>query len=142
MPQTNFQASKDFDAFLLDVRDTCMLQTHHQAYHTLKAVLHCFRGHFSVKDALVFANVLPAVTRAVFIEDWEPEHLKLDEPGLPFPDRIELTREVKAIRRDHNLAPDTAISDVAAALRRSAIDTAHLDLVLRQLPKGAAEFWA
>ena len=38
MPAEYKNASTDFDGFLLDVSDTCMLQTHHQAYHTLRAV--------------------------------------------------------------------------------------------------------
>lgn len=37
MPAECKNASTDFDWFLLDVSDTCMLQTHHQAYHTLRA---------------------------------------------------------------------------------------------------------
>jgi uncharacterized protein (DUF2267 family) len=114
-----WNASKDFEAFLLDVRDTCMLQTHNQAYHTLRAVLHVFRSHLTVEDALA----LP--------EDHPP----------PFPCRDALQREVKAIRPDHNLAPESAISDVANALRRSSIDCHDLDRVLAKLPPGAAEFW-
>ena len=137
MPAEYKTASKDFDAFLMDVRDTCMLQTHHQAYHTLRAVLHVFRSHLTVADALSFASVLPPVTRATFVEAWVPK----DNPA-PFPGRAELQREVKAVRRDHNLAPETAIIDIARALRRSSIDTTRLDRVLRQLPEGAAEYWA
>jgi len=38
MPAEYKNASMDFDGFLLNVSDTCMLQTHHQAYHTLRAV--------------------------------------------------------------------------------------------------------
>ena len=72
MPQTYFQASKDFDAFIVDVRDTCMLQSHHQAYHTLRAVLHVFRAHLTVAEALSFASVLPPVTRAIFPDGWVP----------------------------------------------------------------------
>ena len=65
-------------------------------------------------------------------------------PGTPapFPSRRELHWEVSAIRRDRNLAPETAITDIACALRRSSIDTSSLDRVLRLLPEGAAEFWA
>lgn len=137
MPQTYFLASRDFDAFIQDVRDTCMLQTHHQAYHTLRAVLHTFRAHLTVKDALRFANILPAVTRAIFVEDWSPQ-----DPPLPFPERAELIREVKSVRKDHNLAPDTAIGDVAAALRRSSMDEKDLDRVLAALPEAARAFWA
>lgn len=135
VPMEYLRASEDFEALLADVRDTCMLQTHNQAYHTLRAVLHVFRSHLTVKDALAFANVLPPVARAIFIEDWKPG---AHPPA--FPDRDELQREVKAVRRDHNLAPESAISDVAAALRRST-DNRDLDRLLDQLPQGAAEFW-
>jgi uncharacterized protein (DUF2267 family) len=136
MPMEYCQASKDFDAFLNDVRETCMLTSLHQAYHTVRAVLHTFRAHLDVQAALNFAQVLPPVVRAIFVEDWtvvgEPE---------PFPDRRTLVSEVKSIRRDHNLAPDTAIEDVAAALRRC-IDNAALDRALAYLPEGAAAFWS
>jgi len=136
MPQTYFLASQDFDAFVADVRDTCLLQTHHQAYHTLRAVLHTFRAHLTTQQALDFANVLPAVTRAIFVEDWT-----VSDTPPPFPDRAALLTEVKSVRRDHNLAPGSAIEDVAAALRRSSIDKRELDRVLARLPEGAADFW-
>jgi len=38
MPAEYNNASMDFVGVLLDVSDTSMLQTHHQAYHTLRAV--------------------------------------------------------------------------------------------------------
>lgn len=136
MPQTYFLASQDFDAFLVDVRNTCMLQTRHQAYHTLRAVLHTFRAHLTTQQALDFANILPAVTRAIFVEDWTVS----DSPP-PFPDRAALIREMQSVRKDHNLAPDSAIEDVAAALRRSSIDERDLDRVLAGLPEGAVDFW-
>ena len=135
MPMEYWTASKDFEAFLTDVRDRCMLQTHHQAYHTLRAVLHVFRSHLSVADALAFAAILPPVTRAIFIEDWKPDGMP-----EPFPDRNALQREVKSIRPDHNLAPASAIRDVAGALRR-AVDNSALDRVLQRLPTGAVAFW-
>ncbi|MEO1161795.1 MAG: DUF2267 domain-containing protein [Pseudomonadota bacterium] len=138
MPAEYWNASRDFDAFMQDVRDTCMLQTHHQAYHTLRAVLHVFRSHLSVNQALAFADVLPPVTRAIFVEGWRSD-AAIEPPG--FPDRSVLQREVKSIRRDHNLAPDSAIADVAAALRRSSIDKRDLDNVLKGFPEGAIEFW-
>ena len=137
MPQTYFRASVEFDAFIQDVRDTCMLQTHHQAYHTLRAVLHTFRDHLTTEQALAFANILPAVTRAIFVEDWT-----ISDTPPPFPDRAALVAEVKSVRRDHNMAPDSAIEDIAAALRRSSIDERELDRVLAGLPEGAADYWA
>jgi uncharacterized protein (DUF2267 family) len=70
MPETCFLASENFDAFIQDLRNTCMLQTRHQAYHTLRAVLHTFRAHLTTRQALDFANILPAATQAIFVEDW------------------------------------------------------------------------
>lgn len=138
MPAEYWNASKDFESFMQDVRDTCMLQTHHQAYHTARAVLHVFRSHLSVNQALAFADVLPPVTRAIFVEGWRPDG---SNGTRGFPDRGELHREVKSVRRDHNLAPDTAIADVAAALRRSSVDKRALDNILKGFPEGAVEFW-
>lgn len=136
MPMEYWNASKEFEAFLGEVRDKGLLQTHHQAYHTTRAVLHVFRSHLSVKDALVFANVLPPVIRAIFVEDWDAE-----APTSDFPDRRALVAEVRQIRRDHNLAPDSAISDVAHVLREH-VETRIFDAVLSKLPERAREFWA
>lgn len=135
MPMEYENASKDFERFLADVRDTCLLQTTHQAYQTLRAVLLVFRSHVSIRDALAFASILPPVTRAIFIEDWNP-----DEPTTPFPAPNELRHEVLAVRGDHNLSPDSAIKDVAKALRRS-MDVRDLDRVLATLPDRARDFW-
>jgi len=88
-----------------------------------------------VADALAFANVLPPVTRAIFVEDWTPA-----EPVKPFPSRAELQREVLAVRGYHNVSPVTAIEDVGAALRR-AIDPENLDRILAKLPPQAQDFW-
>ena len=51
-----------------------------------------------------------------------------------------MTREVQALRPDHNFAPDSSIGSVAAALRRK-IDQVALDCVLASLPPGALAFW-
>ncbi|PMY00665.1 DUF2267 domain-containing protein, partial [Pseudomonas sp. MPR-R2A5] len=50
------------------------------------------------------------------------------------------TKEVQSLRPDHNLSPDSAIRDVAKALRQN-VDGAALDRVLAELPPGAAAFW-
>ncbi|WP_277422477.1 DUF2267 domain-containing protein [Cyanobacterium aponinum] len=51
-----------------------------------------------------------------------------------------MTEEVKSLRKDHNFSTDTAIQDVARALRRH-VDEEAFDKLLKQLPKGAIEFW-
>jgi len=135
MPIEYWNASKDFDRFLLDVRDSCMLSSHNQAYHTLRAFLHVFRSHLPIKDALAFAGALPPVVRAIFVEDWDAEL-----PVSPFPDRQRLAWEVQHVRQDHNVAPETAIEDVAGALRRH-IDETALDRILADLGTDAVAYW-
>jgi uncharacterized protein (DUF2267 family) len=50
-----------------------------------------------------------------------------------------MRKEVQALRADHNFAPETAIGDVASALRRH-VDEAAFNRVLAKLPEGATEF--
>ncbi len=135
MPMEYRQASVDFDRFILDVRELAGLQTTNQAYTMVQAVFQTFRRRLDLEEAILFADVLPPVLRAIFVAEWD-----LEEPKSPFSGRIAMTREVQAFRPDHNLSPDSAIVDVAAALRRN-IDEAKLDRVLARLPAGAADFW-
>jgi len=136
VPQEYVHASRDFDRFMDDFMQIAMLETHHRSYAILRAVLHVFRDHLTVDDALRFAEILPVVLRAIFVENWYP----VAKPA-PFPDRATLAQEVKAVRRDHNLASETSISEVAAALRRN-VNHTDLDRVLATLPAGAVEYWA
>lgn len=129
------RASMTFEQFMLDARDVSGLATTHQTYTMVQGVFQAFRRRLDVKEAIRFANVLPPVLRALFVADWD-----LDEPRRPFEDRTTMTREVQALRPDHNFAPDSSIASVAAALRRN-IDQVALDRVLASLPPGASAFW-
>lgn len=129
------RASMDFEQFMLDARDISGLATTHQTYTMVQGVFQAFRRRLDVQEAIRFANVLPPVLRALFVADWD-----LDEPRRPFADRATMTREVQALRPDHNFAPDSSIGSVAAALRRN-IDLVALDRVLTELPPGALAFW-
>jgi len=129
------RASQEFEKFVVDARDISGLATTNMTYNMVQGVLQTFRRRLSIKDAALFANVLPAVIRAIFVADWNT-----DEPQLAFQDRATMTKEAQALRAAHNFAPDTAIQDVAKALRRN-IDQAALDKVLAKLPQGAAQFW-
>ncbi|MGZ3339517.1 MAG: DUF2267 domain-containing protein [Reyranella sp.] len=135
VPPEYKRASEQFEKFLVDARDIAFLTTTNQAYTMVQGVLQAFRRRLEVGDALLFANVLPPVLRALFVADWD-----LNEPKRPFGDAAAMNKEVQALRPDHNLSPDTAIRDVAKALRQN-IDTAAFDRVLARLPNGAAAFW-
>lgn len=135
VPQEYKRASEQFEKFLVDARDIALLQTTNQSYTMAQAVLQTFRRRLDVRQALLFASVLPAGLRALFVADWD-----LDEPQRSFGDRAALTREVQSLRPDHNMSPDSAIRDVAQALRQN-VDPAAFDRVLARLPAGAAAFW-
>ena len=135
VPAEYERASDQFYKFLLDARDAAGLTTTNQAYTMVQGVLQAFRRRLDFKDAILFANILPIGLRALFVSDWD-----MNEPTQPFQERAIMTREVQALRAEHNFAPDSAIRDVACALRKN-IDEVALDQLLAKLPKGAVQFW-
>jgi uncharacterized protein (DUF2267 family) len=135
IPPEYQRASQDFYKFLLDAQERSGLSTTHQVYTMVQGVLQVFRRRLEVKDCVLFANFLPPVLRAIFVADWDT-----DEPRRQFTDRAAMTKEVQALRADHNFAPETCIRDVAIALRKN-VDKAALDRVLARLPEGAVQFW-
>lgn len=134
MPWAYRHATKDWQAFLADARTEMDLDSDNNAYTAIEGVLRCFRARLTVEQALAFADLLPAVLRAIFVSGWHPA------PPRPFADRASLAAEVKALRADHNLTPDNAIEAVAFALRRH-IRQRDLDALLAGFPAGAAAFW-
>jgi uncharacterized protein (DUF2267 family) len=136
VPQEYTQASRDFDRFMIAVRDALGHATTHQAYYSVLAVLLVFRRRVSVHHAIRFADALPTVLRAMFVSDWDTR-----EPVLGMATRAELTREAQDFRREHSFTPDDAI-DVVAHVLRQHTDPIRFDLALRELPSHAREFWS
>lgn len=128
--------SLDFERFMIDARDLAGLATTNMAWNMVVGVLHAFRSRLTVKQALLFADVLPPVVRAIFIENWN-----IDEPVRPFSGGIELLAQVRSVRPEHNFSPANAVEAVAEALRKH-VDNEAFDRVLLVLPAGAKEFWA
>ena len=135
MPFAYRSATKDFEKFLEDLLSVSSLATSNQCYTQTRAVFLVFRSHVEPQVALDFANALPPVLRAIFIEDWN-----LAAPVTPMPGKERLLAEVKAIREAHNFSTDTAIAEVALALRRN-MNKLDYDLMLQKLPAEAAQFW-
>jgi uncharacterized protein (DUF2267 family) len=129
-------ASQDFDRFLAEVAEATGLATRNQAYTTTQAVLQAFRRRLDPAQAIAFAQVLPAMLRALFVMDWDPQ-----EPRVADWDRAAMTEEVRRLRIDHNFSPDTAIADVARVLRGH-VDAAAFARCLATLPPEAQAFWS
>ena len=135
VPAEYERASAIFYDYLVDARDTAELWSTHVTYTMTQGVFHVFRRRLSTQDAINFANILPICLRALFVTDWN-----IDEEKMPFESREAMTREVRLLREQHNFSTDTAIRDVAEALRRHVGEDAF-DKLLAQLPEGAVEFW-
>ena len=135
MPMEYQRASDHFRNFMNDAQEIAELGSPHMTYTMVQGVLQTFRRRLNIKDAIFFAGVLPAILRAIFVADWD-----VDETKRPFEDHDIMIKEIQALRANHNFAPDTAIRDVASALRKN-IDEKKFDSVLEKLPEGAIKFW-
>ncbi|MEL7462232.1 MAG: DUF2267 domain-containing protein [Pseudomonadota bacterium] len=135
MPWTYRHASKEWRAFLDDVKERMSLDSDNMAYTAVDAVLQVFRRRLTAEQGLAFAGVLPAVLRAIFVKDWD-----VSKPPVPFAARQALTDEAKQVRVNHNLTPDNAIEATAWAIRRCT-NKRDFEKVLRLLPDGAVSFW-
>ncbi len=135
VPREYALASAEFEAFLIDVRTFCDHQTTHQAYHTATGVFRAFRRRLTIAEALLFADALPPLLRAMFVEDW-----RADQPVVREIDGESLLRDVRSHGRHHNFAPDDAVACVARAVLAH-VDRQRFELALRALPGWAAALW-
>lgn len=136
MPREYQIACAEFDRLLAVAQDAAGLTTRNQTWTMVQAVFQVFRKRLSQEDAIRFSQVLPALARALFVADWEPE-----ADVQAFADRETMTREVQALRRHHNFAPESSIADVAIAVR-ACVDVAAFERTLATLPSGARAYWA
>lgn len=135
MPWTYRHASKEWRAFLDDVKERMSLTSDNMAYTAVDAVFQVFRRRLTAQEGLNFASVLPSVLRAIFLHNWD-----VTEPRAAFGDREALIAEVKQVRVNHNLTPDNAIEATAWAVRRCT-DGRDFERVLAKLPADARAFW-
>ncbi|WP_320177646.1 DUF2267 domain-containing protein [Roseovarius pacificus] len=135
MPWTYRHSSREWRAFLDDVKDRMCLESDNMAYTAVDAVLQVFRRRLTAQEGLEFASALPSVLRAIFVHNWD-----VTGPRAAFDDREKLVSEVKKIRVNHNLTPDNAIEATAWAVRRCT-NGRDFERVLAGLPDEARDFW-
>ena len=135
MPWTYRHASREWRAFLADVKERMCLDSDNMAYTAVDAVLQVFRRRLTAQQGLEFADVLPSVLRAIFVHQWD-----VTKAPAPFVERSALLAEVKQIRPNHNLTPDNAIEATAWAIRRCT-NKRDFERALRTLPEEATAFW-
>src|SRR5690606_8380595 len=93
-------ASEAFDRFMAEVAEETGLTTRIQAYTTTEGVFRCFRRRLELGDAIAFAQVLPPLLGALFVQDWDTA-----EPRKDSWECAHMTAEVKQLRAHHNFSP-------------------------------------
>ena len=134
MPWTFRHCGKEWNWFLEDVAEILGTPSSNVAYTATEGTFSAFRRRLTVEAGLDFAQVLPAVPRALFVQDWKPA------APVPWSDRATYTTEAKALRQTHNFASDAVIEAVSFALHR-AVGPAALDRALRRIGPQAVAFW-
>lgn len=134
MPWTYRHASAEWQRFLDVAREEMDLVSNNSAYTAVEGVLLTFRRRLTVAQALRFADILPAVVRAIFVFRWQP--------GVPesWGDRDVQTAEAMALRPNHNLTPDNCIEATATALR-AVVRADEIDPVLAAIGPEAEAYW-
>ena len=135
MPYTYRHASAEFRLFLATAGAAMALGSDNSTFTAAEAVFLCFRRRLTPDQALRFADILPAVLRAIFLARWHPA------PPRPWGSRQDQIAECKALRPHHNLTPDTCIDAVAEALTTQ-VPAADLAAVLADIGPEAQAFWA
>ena len=128
-------ASRQFDQFMIESRDNAGLATTNMSWNMVVGVLHCFRSRLSIEQALLFADALPPVVRAIFVENWNPAL-----PRKEFGTYASMLADVRSVRSQHNFSTENAIPAVAAALCNN-IDMVTFLHALKQLPPEAQKYW-
>jgi uncharacterized protein (DUF2267 family) len=135
MPWTYRHPAQEWERFLADIREVMGTPSENVAYTTAEGVFGAFRARLTVEQTAGFAQVLPAVPRALFIQGWQPA------PPRPWADTATYVAEARALRADHNFATERALEAVSYALHR-AIGADMLMHALDRIGPEARAFWA
>lgn len=134
MPWTYRHPGKEWSAFLDDIRAVMGTPSANVAYTAAEGVFRAFRARLSVQQALDFAQVLPSVPRALFVQNWVAA-----EP-VPWAGPADYLAEVRALRAAHNFVSDNAVEAVSYALHRT-LRPGALDQALARIGPEAQAFW-
>lgn len=134
-PSEYQRASIEFERFMVTARDAADLATTNQAWTMVEGALRAFRRRLTIEQALRFADCLPPVLRALFVEDWHPQR-----SPVPMGTRDEILEEVRGLRHEHNFSPPNAVEAVGVALR-ACVEPEALERALSAMPEPVRSFW-
>ncbi|QIK77998.1 DUF2267 domain-containing protein [Sphingomonas piscis] len=111
------------------------LGTTHRAAPQMHAVMLELRDSLEPRSAVEIANVLPALERGLFLENW-----RLDQPARPVPDAETFKARVHDRVKGHHAPLDTLVEDVFWVLREK-LGTKS-DVIERNLPVALQDLWS
>jgi len=121
-------ASKQFDEWLGELKESAFLSTHNQGYAMLRAVLHELRDRLDVMQTAAFADGLPALIRGILYDGWRPA-----EAPAQLPTSHEFSDAVIRRLSPHHVPPETIVGDVFAMIARHT-DAGRLAAALAHYP--------
>lgn len=134
MPWTYRHPETEWRGFLEDIREILDTPSSNVAYTAAEGVLTAFRHRLTPEEALAFADALPCVIRALFVQGW-----RMEKPR-PWASRDDYAAEARALRRDHNFAGERVVEAVSYGLHR-AIGADRLRKALAAIGPEAQAFW-
>jgi len=135
MPEDVRHASRDFEAWMSDLRARTFLATGGQCYSSLRAVLHEVRKHLNTDVAVAFGDLLPPLVRGIYYEGWRP--FEAVQPLVSIP---QLTESVVASLAPHIVPPITIVTDVFAVMA-GRLDGLRARIVVDRFPPLLARLW-
>lgn len=111
------------------------LTTTHQAGPQMHAVMLELRRSLDAKAVIAIANVLPALERGIFLEDWDLEH-----PPEPPRDAAEFFDRVYRRVAGHHAPVPSIAADVFWVLQNE-LEEAEAEVVRKNLPPSLADLW-
>jgi uncharacterized protein (DUF2267 family) len=111
------------------------LTTTHQAGPQMRAVMLELRRSLRPKAVVAIANVLPALERGIFLEDWD-----LDQPPDPPRDADEFFERIYARVKAHHAPVPSIASDVFWVLQNE-LGAGEAEAVRNNLPASLAPLW-
>lgn len=135
MPWSYRHPEKEWRGFLDDVAEIIGTPSSNVAYTAAEGALHAFRARLTPTQVLAFADALPAVLRALFLQGW-----RLQTP-VAWADRTTYLAEIRKLREAHNFTGELALEAVSFALHR-AVGPERLRKTLGDIGPEAETFWA
>jgi len=128
-------ASKQYQEWLVALKEKAMLATLNQAQAMMRAVMAELRDSVPDEDALAIANALPALARGIMLEGW-----RLGGAKSEIASSESFHRLLCAHLKEHHAPPDDLATAVFAVWRKK-LAPEKAKAVFEKLPAALRPLW-